>query len=231
MQICGARVTVQPRVAIVDYGLGNLFSIRQACARAGLDTVLVSEASGVAAAHALILPGVGAFGDAMATLRRLDLVAAIQDFAASGRPLMGICLGVQLLMSRSFEFGEHQGLNIIRGDVRHLGTPVLGARPLKVPQIGWNGIVPAPSPGREEWSGTMLEGIARNEHMYFIHSYVVVPDDSAVVLSTSRYGDQVFCSSVQSGRIFACQFHPERSGPAGLAVYQNLRRQMCAGEK
>ncbi len=210
-------------VAIVDYNMGNLYSVKHACAHVGLNAEITSSRETIASARAVILPGVGAFGDAMATLRRLDLVSVLRDIAASGKPLIGICLGIQLLMTESYEFGHHQGLDIIAGQVVPFDRPREGERTFKVPQIGWNCVCRAPN---AQWDGTMLSGIADGEHMYFVHSYIVQPEDSSVVLSMSRYGHIEFCSSVQRGNVFACQFHPERSGITGIWMYRNLAVQI-----
>lgn len=213
------------RVAIIDYGLGNLFSVQQACLAVGLNAVITRDGAALAKCDALILPGVGAFSDAMTTLNRLDLVQPIRDAAAAGKPLVGICLGIQLLMSESHEFGWHQGLGLIPGKVVPLPSPREGGRLLKVPQAGWNRIRPLGG-GPEWWAGTPLEGLADGEYMYFVHSFIAVPEDPSVVLSTTRYGDAEFCSSLAFGNIFACQFHPERSGRRGLTIYANLREQL-----
>ena len=218
-------------IAIVDYGTGNLFSVRRACESVDLQARITSSKEDVIAAEAVILPGVGAFGDAMATLRRLDLVGALRDAAASGKPFVGICLGLQLLMSESFEFGHHKGLGVIDGSVCRFENPMskTGKR-LKVPQVGWNRI--HPPTGRDAckaWKNSLLEGMLDGEFMYFVHSYYVRPGDGDVVLSVSRYGDIEFCSSLQRGSIFACQFHPERSGLRGLKVYENLASCLRAG--
>ena len=218
------------QVAIVDYGLGNLFSVEQACRAVGLGATITHDPRVIARADAVVLPGVGAFGDAMATLRRLDLVSVLQETPASGRPLFGICLGVQLLMSESHEFGRHKGLGLIAGEVVPLTGASEGGRRVKVPQVGWNRVHAHGGPAAERWAGTPLEGMSDGEFMYFVHSFVVVPEDESVTLSTTTYGDTEFCSSVQVGRIFACQFHPERSGLRGLGVYGNLHRWLSASE-
>jgi imidazole glycerol-phosphate synthase subunit HisH len=212
------------RVAIVDYGLGNLFSVRHACTRVGMDATITSDRGELLAADVVLLPGVGAFGDAMHCLRRLDLVEVLREIAHAGRPLMGICLGMQLLMTRSFEFGEHEGLDLVPGQVVRFHNPVGPNGSLKVPQVGWNRIH---RPGRgagspDAWEGTPLAGLDDGEHMYFVHSYYVCPDDPRVVLSGSRYGQIDFCSSLRHGNVFAFQFHPERSGPSGLRLYENI---------
>jgi imidazole glycerol-phosphate synthase subunit HisH len=211
-----------PRVAIVDFGLGNLFSVAQACQAVGLQSAITPDRRVIERADAVILPGVGAFGDAMQTLRRQDLVGVLRDTPARGVPLIGICLGVQLLMTESHEFGRHRGLGLIEGEVVPLNNPREGERRLKVPQVGWNRI--HATGGIAGWSGTPLDGLPDDTFMYFVHSFVVVPEDRSVVRSTTTYGDIEFCSSVSRGRIFACQFHPERSGSRGLRVYESLRK-------
>jgi glutamine amidotransferase len=215
----------KPRVAIVDYGMGNLFSVRQACEHAGLDVTITAARDEILNADAVILPGIGAFGDAMATLSRLDLVGVLRDVAASGKALVGVCLGLQLLMTESFEFGRHKGLGIIEGQVVPFDNPVEAGRKLKVPQVGWNSVyrVARGGNGQEEaWKDSPLAEIADGEFMYFVHSYIVQPEDGNVILSVSRYGQIEFCSSIHSQNIFACQFHPERSGTEGLKIYRNL---------
>lgn len=218
-------------LAIVDYGLGNLFSVRQACARAGMIAIVTSEPADIAAAQAAVLPGVGAFGDAMAALRRLDLVSPILDLAAAGRPVIGICLGLQLLMRESGEFGHHRGLGLFEGDVARFAPADRSGAVVKVPQVGWNHVdVPA---GRTAaaWLGTPLSDLPAGAFMYFVHSYYVRPEDPGVVLSETTYGDQTFCSSARKGNVFACQFHPERSGPHGLQIYRTMATFIAAADR
>ena len=219
-----------PRVAIVDYGMGNLYSVQRACQQTGLGAYITSSKAEVQAADAVILPGVGAFGDAMDTLIRLDLVSPLLAFASSGKPLVGICLGMQLLMTDSQEFGHHDGLGIIDGEVVRLMESSNGKQRVKIPQVGWNRVCagcPDQSGNQAQstsvpWLGTPLEGIPDGEFMYFVHSFYPKPANRDIVLSTTRYGEIEFCSSLCSGNIFACQFHPERSGLKGLQVYHNL---------
>lgn len=213
---------LRPRVAIVDFGLGNLHSVHRACARAGLDAHVTQSRDEVLAADAVLLPGVGAFGDAMANLRRADLIGPLRQVHHSGKPLVGICLGLQLLMSESEEFGAHEGLNLIEGRVvRFAGPQGRDGRTLKIPQVGWNRIhAPASEPG--SWSGTPLSGLGEGTFMYFVHSYYVRPERPSVALSVTRYGDIEFVSSVRSGNTIAFQFHPEKSGPDGLRIYQQI---------
>ncbi|MGB0383241.1 MAG: imidazole glycerol phosphate synthase subunit HisH [Ardenticatenaceae bacterium] len=226
----------QVKAAIVDYGLGNLFSVKQACQHVGMQAHITSCKKDILSADVVILPGVGAYGDAMAALRKRDLICPLQDIAQSETLLVGICLGLQLLMTESGEFGTHLGLNIIDGVVMRFENPVdrFGitegepARKLKVPQIGWNRIYqtaasrPLENEENPKWSASPLAGLPDGEFMYFVHSYYVCPEDKDLILSTSQYGQIQFCSSLQRDNIFACQFHPERSGQRGLHIYRNI---------
>lgn len=214
------------RIAVVDYGLGNLFSVKHACEHVGMQAAITSSRDEILAADAVILPGVGAFGDAMAQLRRLDLVGPLRDIAATSKPLVGICLGMQMLMSESFEFGCHEGLGIIPGKVVRLENPRGddGAA-LKVPHVCWDRMS-RPGAGRDGWAGTLLDGLEDGVFMYFVHSFHVVPEDPLVGLATTRYGNIEFCSALERGNTFACQPHPERSGPDGLKVYRNLEKRL-----
>ncbi|MHA1598200.1 MAG: imidazole glycerol phosphate synthase subunit HisH [Alphaproteobacteria bacterium] len=211
------------KIAIVDYGLGNLFSIRQACEHAGMGVHVTGDAAELASGDAVLLPGVGAFANAMQALQEHDLISPIQDMAAAGKPLIGVCLGLQLLMRESHEFGSHAGLGLIDGTVERLGD---GDGALKVPHVGWNRIR---RPDGVDWQGGVYDGLDDGAYMYFVHSYYVKPDDAAVVLSTTRFGEDEFCSSVLQGNIYACQFHPERSGSQGLRVYDNMARMLSQG--
>jgi glutamine amidotransferase len=204
------------RVAIVDYGLGNLFSIQQACRAVGLEADVTDNQKQITAARAVILPGVGAFGNAMSALARLDLIAPLRDYAASGRPLFGICLGMQLLMDESEEFGRQEGLGIIPGTVVRLPS----GPGLKVPQIGWSRVR-----GNEgAWTDTPLDGTRDNTFFYFIHSYYVRPRDTQNIIARSHFGNIDYCCAIRNKSVFGVQFHPERSGPAGIAMYANLLR-------
>lgn len=233
---------VEAQVAIVDYGMGNLFSVGQACEQAGLGVVITSSSEEILATDAVILPGVGAFRDAMANLNRLDLASILRDIAASPKPLVGICLGMQLMMSESYEFGRTAGLGIIEGEVSQLEVSkeesAKKSMVAKVPQVGWNQIhANGPSPIGNSlsesdfpWRSPLLNGLPDNEYMYFVHSFYAKPEDPDVVVSTTKYGTTEFCSSLRFGSVFACQFHPERSGPAGLRIYQNLAELIAARE-
>jgi len=224
-----------PTVAIVDYGMGNLFSVEQACRHIGLNGIITTSPDDLAKSDGVILPGVGAFGDAMEALHSLGLVELLREIGASDKPLLGVCLGMQLLMTESYEFGHCTGLGIIDGPVLRIED-----ESLKVPQIGWNSIsVPVttdwdgpPKDSQENpWGNTNLAGLEDGEYMYFVHSFYVKPDDTTAVLATSQYGDLEFCSSINYRNIFACQFHPERSGNQGLKIYGNLARTLKHNRK
>jgi len=224
-------VAQSPKIAIVDYGLGNLYSIARACEFVGLSAEVSSDVAVLEKADAVLLPGVGAFADAMSALRKLDLVSALKETTLSGKPLFGICLGLQLLMSESHEFGVHEGLGLIEGTVERLpdNEPDLmhgHGRMMKVPQVGWRPIAEA-SPG--SWSQTPLSETGFGTYQYFVHSYYVKPTDLDVVAAVSQFGETEFCAALCKDNIFACQFHPERSGPAGLAIYKNLANRLSEG--
>jgi glutamine amidotransferase len=214
--------TAVPTIAIVDYGMGNLYSVRRACEEAGMVGRITSSAAEVLSADAVILPGVGAFPDAMATLHRLDLISVLRDIAQSGKPLIGICLGMQLLMSESEEFGASKGLDIIRGTVKWIRCVDQEGNRMKVPQVGWNTIRRPEWFEEDRWTQSALKGLVDGTFMYFVHSLVVQPEERAVCLAVTRYGSVEFCSALQHGNVFACQFHPERSGDVGLQLYSNI---------
>jgi glutamine amidotransferase len=210
-------------VAIVDYGLGNLHNVRRACETVGLATKITSSPEEVRESAAAILPGVGAFGDAISTLGASGLGQALRELADDGRPLFGICLGFQLLMTESSEFGHHRGLDIIPGTVTRLDNPRDDHGRLKVPHVGWNRVWKTnPDWSKNSRSETLLDTVSDGEYMYFVHSFIVVPAQANTIVSTTRYGDIEFCSSARHGNVFGCQYHPERSGVQGLKMYAQL---------
>lgn len=230
----------KPPVAIIDYGLGNLFSVRNACAAAGLQAVITTQKKDILDASVVILPGVGAFGDAMENLARLDLVSVLRNRAAAGQLIVGICLGLQLLMTESEEFGRHRGLGLIDGPVVRFSSPRRSDQILKVPQVGWNRVFPKessfladaskPTIGRL-WDAPVMRGLPEGAYMYFVHSFYACPANKDDVLSLSRYGDTDFCSGLQRANVIAFQFHPERSGPSGLRIYRNIAAIVMDHEK
>jgi glutamine amidotransferase len=199
--------------------MGNLHSVQAACKKVGLSSVITSDKGEILDAKIAILPGVGAFGEAMNHLAKSKLDNCIYKFIESGRPFIGICLGLQMLFDESEEFGIHSGLGIIKGSVRKFQFFAGENIKYPVPQIGWNKI----RKNGAQWNKTPLCKNRDNDFMYFVHSYYVVPDDEQVILTTTTYGKQKYCSSVQYKNIFASQFHPEKSGEIGLKIYQQLK--------
>jgi glutamine amidotransferase len=205
------------QVAIIDYQLGNMFSVQQACEYLGYSASITTDKNEILNADYAILPGVGAFGDAMQNLHSLDLVSVIKDYIAAGKPFMGVCLGLQLLFTESDEFGNFKGLNIIEGVVQKFPDKNKRNEKLKVPQIEWNQIYELNDKG---WQNTPLQNCQNGDYMYFVHSFFVLPQQKNVVLTTTEYGDLKYCSSIQAKNVFACQFHPEKSGEHGVDIYK-----------
>ncbi len=194
-------------VAIVDYGVGNLFSLKSSLAAIGADVIVTADANVLKAADQILLPGVGAFGDAAEKLRQSGLDKVLKEAAASGKPLLGICLGMQLLFEKSYEYGEHQGLGLIPGTV----CPIQSVIPedLKIPHIGWNALhFNQPNP--------LLAQIREGDCVYFVHSYYAADCDDYVI-ATAEYGSEL-TAAVAKGNVYGCQFHPEKSGSVGLNI-------------
>ncbi len=211
------------RVAIIDYGMGNLFSVKQACLHIGVQAEITADKDDIPCAAAIILPGVGAFGQAMHNLDELGFIQPILDYIRGGRPFMGICLGMQLLFTESEEFGTYPGLGVISGKVcRFPAVDLKTQAAVKVPQVGWNQIRRQPLGRGDCWNGSALERVTDGEYMYFVHSFFCRPDDAGVVLSVSEYGGIDYCSSLKSGNVFASQFHPEKSAEIGLEIYRTF---------
>lgn len=200
----------QCMIAIIDYQMGNLRSVQKGFERVGHDATITSDPAVIARASKLVLPGVGAFADAIAELRRRELVEPISDAIAAGKAFLGICLGLQLLFERSFEDGEHEGLGIVPGEVRRFEVP----RELKVPHMGWNQVHYRRQP-------PIFAGIEDQTHFYFVHSYYVQPVVEEVVAGEANYPSP-FCAMIWHENLYATQFHPEKSQSAGLRVLQNF---------
>lgn len=197
---------------IIDYGMGNLRSVQKAFEHIGEPAEITSCARAISQAERLVLPGVGAFRDAAAALRRHDLTEAIRDYITADRPFLGICLGLQLLMDVSFEDGEHEGLGIIPGAVRRFQLPA----EFKIPHMGWNQLISTadnPPP--------LLDGLTSGAWFYFVHSYFVDPTDTRWIAATTDYGGP-FVSAISRGRVTATQFHPEKSQSAGMTLLRNF---------
>ena len=194
-------------IAIIDYGVGNLFSLSHSLTAVGAETVVTGDAEVIRRADHVVLPGVGAFGDAAAKLRETKLDALARDIAARGTPMMGICLGMQLLLEKSFEFGEHAGLGLIPGEVRPIAEVI--PPDLKIPHIGWNALdVARPHP--------IFQSVQPGDCVYFVHSYYGAKCEGSVI-ATAEYGAPL-TAAVARGNVCGCQFHPEKSGDVGLGI-------------
>ena len=203
-------------IAVIDYGVGNLFSLRSSLERIGAQVEITSDPQVIRKAEKLILPGVGAFADAAKKLRDSGLDVLLREQAAAGKEILGICLGMQLLFEKSYEFGQHEGLGLLRGSV----VPMEGSIPsgLKIPHIGWNAL-------HFTRDSKLLRFIRNEDCVYFVHSFYATDCDDSVI-ATAEYGKEL-TAAVQKDNIMGCQFHPEKSGPVGL----NILRAFCEGEE
>jgi len=204
-------------ITVVDYGMGNLASVTNAIKRYTEDVRISSDPEDIGSSDKLVLPGVGAFKDAYSEIEKRKLREPIINFISSGKPFLGICLGLQLLFTKSYEDGEHMGFDVIKGEVIAFDK----AAGLKVPHMGWNSINPNPSGNAKDCP--LFKGVAPDTYMYFVHSYYVVPDDSNLATLQTDYGVN-FCSMIWKDNIFAMQFHPEKSQGEGLNIVENFVR-------
>ncbi|MBI4969578.1 MAG: imidazole glycerol phosphate synthase subunit HisH [Rhodospirillales bacterium] len=203
------------RVALTDFGSGNLLSVQRAFGHLGVPTDLAATGEAIMAAERLVLPGVGAFGACMAELKRRGLDRAVREFAASGRPLLGICVGLQMLFDESSEFGIHAGLGLIGGRVDRLPPTRADGLRHKIPQIGWNAIRPAPD---ADWSRTILANVSIGTCYYFVHSFAGRPREARHALANTDFNGHPVLAAVARDNLIGVQFHPEKSGPAGLRL-------------
>jgi|SRR3989344_1412479 len=205
------------KIVIIDYGVGNLQSLRKAFAHFGVDVILSEDATEVAAADGVVLPGVGSFEAGMRGLMLRGLAEAVRAVANVNRPMLGICLGAQLMLEKGFEFGEFDGLGIIPGSVVRLDEKTVKE---KIPEVGWNSVYPT----QASWKGSIFQSFEGQPPpmFYFTHSYVFVPAREEHVFAKTRYGGEEFCSVIRKGNIYGCQFHPEKSGEAGLELIKNF---------
>jgi len=201
------------KISVVDYGVGNLHSLVKIFEKFGQSVVITEESNEILNSDALVLPGVGAFRAGMEGLKIRGLIPAIRKFADSGKPILGICLGAQLLLSEGYEFGKFKGLNIIPGKV----VKFLKIKD-KIPHIGWNEIYE----NKSKWKNTVLESVPENSDVYFVHSYILKPDKKDNILALAKYGGHEFCAAIKHNNIYGCQFHPEKSGKVGLKIIKNF---------
>ena len=203
-------------ICIIDYGVGNTFSIKRAIEACGLNAEITKDSETISAADKIILPGVGSFGLAMTKLRHLDLIQVIRGCIDRDTPILGICLGMQLLFSSSEEFGYTAGLDVISGVVVRFPSPTPTGPQYKIPHVGWSKVVPI-------YDNRDL-GLSKVEFMYFSHSFRVIPSLEAHVLAKTSYGGSEFCSAVKRENVYGVQFHPELSGRSGLNIYAEFLR-------
>ncbi len=206
-------------VAIIDYKLGNLHSVKSACDYVKLPSVITDDPKVILKSKAVILPGVGAFKKGMENLQNSKLDITIKEFIKMNKPFLGICLGMQLLFNHSEEFGHHPGLGIIKGKIVKFNFNFDKSNNHPIPQIGWNKIYSK----NKNWKNTILETNSNEDFMYFVHSYYAIPENDCILSKTS-YGSVEFCSSIQFKNIYATQFHPEKSGKKGLKIYKYFKK-------
>ncbi len=201
------------QITVIDYGAGNLLSVCRALEACGYTVGTTSDPAAAAQAEALVLPGVGAFGDGMVSLHRRGLDEATRHAVQNGAPLLGICLGMQMLFDESEEGGLHKGLGLIPGRAVRIPDTAADGSPLRVPHVGWEALEGTP----RGFAGTALEHLG-SAQVYFVHSFAAQPACPDDLLACARYGGHAVCAAVQRGKVLGCQFHPEKSGPAGLAI-------------
>ena len=203
-------------IAIIDYGMGNLRSVQKGFEAVGVEAIVTSDSKKILSARSVVLPGVGAFKACMDNLEKFDLIDTIKRSVQSGKPFLGICLGLQLLFSQAEEFGSVSGLDILKGKVVGFKDAPNSGDPLKIPHMGWNNVVVKPS-------HPLFDSVPDQSYFYFVHSYYVVPEDKATVATTTNYGID-FVSGIHHENIHAFQFHPEKSQQLGLTVLRNFSR-------
>jgi glutamine amidotransferase len=203
-------------IAIIDYGMGNLRSVQKGFEAVGVEAIVTSDSKKILSARSVVLPGVGAFKACMDNLEKFDLIDTVKKSVQSGKPFLGICLGLQLLFSQAEEFGSVSGLDILKGKVVGFKDAPNSGDPLKIPHMGWNNVEVKPS-------NPLFDSVPNRSYFYFVHSYYVVPEDKATVATTTNYGVD-FVSGIHHENIHAFQFHPEKSQELGLTVLRNFSR-------
>jgi glutamine amidotransferase len=207
-------------VAVIDYGVGNLLSVSRALEHCGATVIVTSDPEIILATGRVVLPGVGAFADGMAALKANGMDAVVRQVADKGTPLLGICLGMQMLFNESEEFGATAGLGLIPGRVVHIPTKNTLGEIQKIPHIGWNELVlPA---HRDSWQGGLFGDVSQGDAVYFVHSFMAVPESVADRLADCIYGGVSISAAVKRDNVEGCQFHPEKSGEVGLAILRSF---------
>jgi imidazole glycerol-phosphate synthase subunit HisH len=203
-------------VTIIDYGIGNLLSVARAFEQCGASVILTDNPKQIAGADYLVLPGVGAFADGMRGLQLRNLIGPIKEFSSRNRPFLGICLGMQMMLSTSEEFGNHEGLDLIRGKVTIIPSTDITGAPHKIPHIGWNSL--QFPPGISSWEDSILSSTLPGTAVYFVHSFTASPDLPSNRLADCLYNGRIISAAIRSGNLYGCQFHPEKSGECGLMI-------------
>lgn len=209
-----------PCVTVVDYGMGNLFSVEKAFQHCGAKVTVTADPDQVVSAERLVLPGVGAFADGMRELKSRNLITAIKDFSQTGRLFLGICLGMQMMMDEGEEHGFHEGLALVPGRVTAIPARKADGMLRKIPHIGWDSLC-LPD-GAPSWEGTLLSGVNLGDAVYFVHSYRAVPADEGHRLADCCYEGTKIAAVIRRDNLWGCQFHPEKSGPVGLKIIGNF---------
>jgi len=212
------------KVSIIDYGLSNLLSVEHAFRYCGVEEEIINTPEKVKAAEVLVLPGVGAFEDGMKGLDAHKMIEVLTESVQNGTPLLGICLGMQLLFEESEEFGKHKGLNFIPGKVKQIPKSDIYGKAQKVPHISWNPLFPSDAKSFKE---TILEDINEGEECYFIHSFEAIPDNQENRLADTIYGGRRVCAVAYNNHVYGTQFHPEKSGKVGLRIINRFVRMYC----
>lgn len=202
------------KVTVLDFGIGNLYSVCRAVENCGGDVTMVESCPKASEVERLILPGVGAFGKCLDRMQEFGAVDLAREFAETGRPMLGICVGMQALFDVSEEFGEHPGIGLIPGRVRQLQAKAANEK-LKLPHIGW---APLERPEGRDWNGTILQDVDPGEFAYFVHSYHGEPENNGSTMAVTHYGPLSVTAAANAGNVTGVQFHPERSGPVGMKI-------------
>lgn len=210
------------KVSVIDYGMGNILSVERSLEYCGAQVEIVNKHKEIIQADLLVLPGVGAFKNAMKELENLEIIESIQSFLKKGNPFMGICLGMQMMLEASIEFGYTKGLGVIAGQVEVIPNTTVNGITHKVPHVGWTQIyMPEFQAEPVMWDKTILKGISNEDFFYFVHSFTAKPDEK-FRLADAEYGGRKISAVIKKDNLYGCQFHPEKSGEAGLRIIQNF---------
>ena len=206
------------KITIIDYGCGNILNLSRAIKFIGYEVEVTHDHKKIIKSSHTILPGVGAFGNAMKQLEKYGLLNTIQEYVKLNKPLLGICLGMQILFTKSYEFGVHKGLNLIEGEVIKISNEK--NKEIKIPQTGWNTIYP--SNDQKEWKNKIVKNSSVEKSFYFVHSYICITKDSNLTIASCDYSGITIPAIVSNNNVFGCQFHPEKSSEEGLNILKNF---------